>query len=86
MRDPHDSMSAVWRLLEWLPKSDKYKEWPARKSALGHYLPKAEPRVIPAGAFIHQSVVDRMAAVSSYRPEKFPETHKIVEMPSWPVS
>src|SRR3954471_634696 len=24
---PHDSMSPAWRLLEYLPKSDRYKEW-----------------------------------------------------------
>ncbi|MEH2469155.1 uncharacterized protein (DUF2235 family) [Nitrobacteraceae bacterium AZCC 2161] len=84
LRDPHDSMSAVWRLLEWLPKSEKYKEWSARKSVFGHYLPKAEPRVIPAGAFIHRSVIDKMAAVPTYRPENFPEQHETVEMPRGP--
>lgn len=78
--DPHDSMSAVWRLLEWLPKADKYKEWSTRKSALGHYLPKAEPRPIPQGAFIHQSVLDRMAAVAGYRPENLPDQRSIVPM------
>ncbi|MDR6660868.1 uncharacterized protein (DUF2235 family) [Tardiphaga robiniae] len=84
MRDPHDSLSAVWRLLEWLPKSNKYKEWPDRISVLGYYLPKAEPRVIPSDAFIHQSVIDRMAAVPTYRPENFPERYRAVEMPSSP--
>lgn len=84
MRDPHESMSAVWRLLEWLPKSDKYKEWSDRKSFLGHYIPKAEPRVIQGGALIHQSVIDRMAAVSTYRPENFPERYEAVEMRSGP--
>lgn len=82
-RDPHDSMSG-WGLLEWLPKSDKYKEWPARQSTLGYYLPKAEPRVIPAGAFIHQSVIERMAVVPTYRPENFPDRHSVAEMPSGP--
>ena len=80
MRDPHNSMSSIWRLLEWWPKRDKYKEWSARKSVLGHYLPKAEPRFIPPGAFIHQSVIDRMAAVPNYKPENLPEKRSIVEM------
>jgi len=84
MRDPHDSMSTVWRLLEWLPKNDKYKEWPARRSVLGHYLPNAEPRFIPPGAFIHQSVIDRMAAVPSYTPENLPEKRSIVRSSSGP--
>jgi uncharacterized protein (DUF2235 family) len=78
LRDPHDSMSPVWRLLEWLPKADRYKEWPARKSSLGYYLPKAEPRVIPPGSLIHQSVMDRMTAVADYRPENLPDRRSIV--------
>ena len=36
---PHDSMNAGWRLLEVIPKKDKYKEWPKRKSMLGYYIP-----------------------------------------------
>ena len=85
MRDPHDSMSTVWRLLERFPKGDKYKEWSARKSYLGHYIPDAEPRFIPPEAFVHQSVVDRMAAVAGYRPENFPERPRVVPMSANPV-
>src|SRR6266851_6183351 len=47
MQPPHDSMSAAWRVLEFIPKADKYKEWKARQSLLGHYIPDAEPRPIP---------------------------------------
>jgi uncharacterized protein (DUF2235 family) len=85
LRDPHDSMSIVWWLLEQFPKGDKYKEWTARKSFLGYYIPDAEPRFIPREAFIHQSVVDRMAAAASYRPENFPERPKVVPMSAGPV-
>ena len=66
MAEPHDSMTAAWRALEYLPKADKYREWPAnrrgnqnwpeRRSFLGHYIPDAEPRVIPEDALIHGSV------------------------------
>ncbi|MBN8969991.1 DUF2235 domain-containing protein [Afipia sp. TerB] len=84
MRDPHDSMSTAWRLLEWWPKRDKYKEWSARKSVLGLYFPKAEPRFIPPGALIHQSVVDRMAAIPSYRPVNLPEVRTVIPMLSRP--
>ncbi|QKD06522.1 DUF2235 domain-containing protein [Mesorhizobium loti] len=80
MCDPHNSMSAGWRLLEWLPKADKYKDWTARKSFLGHYIPDAEPRFIPNGAFVHQSVVNKMDAIASYRPENFPVNPRIVPM------
>ena len=47
---PHDSMNLAWRALEYFPKQDKYKEWPARKSAFGFYIPDCEPRLIPEGA------------------------------------
>jgi uncharacterized protein (DUF2235 family) len=78
MRDPHDSMSKIWRLLEWMPKSDKYKEWHARKSFLGHYIPNAEPRFIPPGALIHQSVVQCMQAVPNYKPVNMPVDYQII--------
>jgi uncharacterized protein (DUF2235 family) len=84
MRDPHDSMSLVWRLLEYIPKADKYKEWKSRQSYLGHYIPDAEPRPIPEDAFIHESVMKRMDAVSKYRPENFPSRHRVIPMPSGP--
>jgi hypothetical protein len=72
-------------VLEWLPKSDKYKEWPERKSVLGHYLPQGEPRVIPPGALIHQSVMDRMKAVPNYRPVNMPDAYEVVDMPDAPA-
>ena len=57
----HHSLHGAWWLLEFFPKSAKYKEWPERKVALGCYIPDAEPRLIPEGAFIHESVMKRMA-------------------------
>jgi uncharacterized protein (DUF2235 family) len=84
MRDPHDSMSLAWRILEYIPKSDKYKEWKSRQSYLGRYIPDAEPRPIPENAFIHESVVKRMDAVAKYRPENFPSLHRLIPMPTGP--
>lgn len=80
MRDPHESMTAAWRALEWIPKGDKYKEWTARSSWLGNYLPRAEPRLIPNNGLIHESVVARMRAVPSYAPVNLPSTYQIVPM------
>lgn len=37
VRPPHNSMIGAWPLLEWIPKKDKYKEWPERRSFLHHY-------------------------------------------------
>jgi len=83
--DPHDSMSAAWRLLEFFPKADKYKEWQARKSWLGFYIPDAEPRLIPMDAFIHESVFKRIEAVSEYQPVNMPSRYQTVPMPSGPT-
>jgi uncharacterized protein (DUF2235 family) len=85
LRDPHDSMSWAWRILEYIPKVDKYKEWKARKSYLGYYIPDAEPRPIPSDAFIHESVVKRMQAVPTYRPINLPTSYQVFPMSSGPV-
>jgi uncharacterized protein (DUF2235 family) len=82
---PHDSMSGGWRILEKIPKADKYREWDARKSILGHYIPNAEPRPIPLDAFVHESVVERMRAVSDYQPVNMPPRYQVVSMPSGPT-
>jgi uncharacterized protein (DUF2235 family) len=78
--DPHDSMTAGWRVLEWIPKANKYKEWPARKSVLGHYIPAAEPRPIPDNAFVHESVIRRTEQVPAYRPVNLPPRYQVVPM------
>jgi uncharacterized protein (DUF2235 family) len=81
---PHDSMSPGWRLLEYLPKSDRYKEWNGRKSLLGYYNPDAEPRAIPEGASIHASVFECMKVVEEYRPVNLPARYETVPMPVGP--
>jgi uncharacterized protein (DUF2235 family) len=82
--EPHNSMTAAWRLLEYIPKAGKYREWPARKSYFGFYIPTAEPRLIPEGAFIHETVLKRMDAVPDYRPINLPSRYEIVPMPIGP--
>ncbi len=84
LSDPHNSMSLAWRALEFLPKADKYKEWKSRASFLGHYIPDAEPRPIPEGALVHESVDQRVKAVSKYRPVNLPSKYEIVPMPPGP--
>jgi uncharacterized protein (DUF2235 family) len=85
MADPHDSMSAAWRTIEYLPKADKYKEWPKRESVLGHYIPDAEPRPIPDGAFIHESVVEKRTKDSKYRPVNMPAQYQTIPILTAPV-
>ncbi|WP_407177486.1 DUF2235 domain-containing protein [Bradyrhizobium sp. STM 3562] len=82
--EAHNSMTAAWRILEYLPKKDKYKEWPERKSHFGFYIPDAEPRLIPEGAFIHESVLRRMEALPDYKPVNLPLKYETVPMPVGP--
>lgn len=80
----HNSMSAAWRLLEFLPKSATYKEWPERKVFLGFYIPDCEPRLVPEGAHVHESVLKRMAVEPGYRPVNMPKDYVTVPMPVGP--
>jgi len=82
--DAHDSMNFAWRLLEYLPKSDAYKEWPERQSRFGHYIPDAEPRPIPENALLHESVKLRMDALAGYRPINLPRNYRIVPLAEQP--
>jgi uncharacterized protein (DUF2235 family) len=81
----HVSLTAAWEILEWLPKRAKWREWPERKCFLGWYLPRGEPRPIPDGAIIQQSVIERMAKVPSYRPINMPDTYTIEQGPPGPI-
>ena len=81
----HNSMSAAWRVLEYVPKRATYKEWPERKVVWGWYIPDCEPRLIPEGAHVHESVVKRMEADASYRPVNLPKAFVTVPMPVEPA-
>jgi uncharacterized protein (DUF2235 family) len=75
----HQSLKWYWWPLEVWPKRTKYREWPRRPSILGLYLPLAEPRAIPDGALIHQSVIDRMNKEDlGYDPPNLPQQRVIV--------
>jgi uncharacterized protein (DUF2235 family) len=73
----HNSMTAGWRVLEWLPKPTKWREGPEGPSFAGLYLPHAESRLISEGARIHYSVIARKEANSNYRPPNFPTKFEI---------
>ncbi len=69
----HDSMTAKWKFLEYLPKSAEFKEWPRRRSLFGLYFPCKEPRFIKSGDWVHQSAFDRtQEAQPEYRPINWP--------------
>lgn len=73
----HNSLTAGWKPLELLPKDDKFKEWPSRKSLWSHYLPEGEPRFVPENAIVHQSVLDKIAADASYKPINLPSVYHL---------
>lgn len=70
----HNSMTAAWQVLEWLPKPVKWRERPDGPSFLGFYQPLGEPRLIPEGARIYYSAVARKKADQNYNPPNWPQT------------
>ncbi|MBX3512014.1 MAG: DUF2235 domain-containing protein [Xanthobacteraceae bacterium] len=76
----HNSMGFWWRLLEYLPKANHYKEWHHRRSSFGFYLPLGEPRPIEENALVHESVIKRLSAVPSYSPINLPRKYDVVPM------
>jgi len=76
----HDSMTPAWRLLEFIPKRATNKEWPPRSVHFGCYIPNAEPRFIPDGAHIHESVLMRIAEMPDYRPVNLPAAYERVPL------
>ena len=63
-------------------KSAKWRECSDRRVILGCYLPQAEPRHIPEGAFVHRSVLDHMEADRGYRPPNLPSHFGVEEGPA----
>jgi len=83
--DLHTSLSGAWWILEYLPKSAKYREWPERQVYFGWYIPDGEPRLIPDGAVIHESALLRMDALPAYRPVNMPKQYEKFPMPVPPA-
>lgn len=69
----HRSLSWGWTPFEIVPKAKKYLDWTERRSFLGYYLPRGEPRTILPNAWVHTSVIDRQGAVPGYKPVNLPE-------------
>lgn len=76
----HNSVTPGWALLEWLPKSARWQEWSDRRGALGWYLPRSEPRLIPEGALIHRSVLERARGNLRYAPINLPHSYRVEEL------
>jgi uncharacterized protein (DUF2235 family) len=66
----HDSLTPLWRPLEWFPKSMQWNEWP-RPNFLNYYIPKAEPRRIADPQVrprIHTSAIERKETLDHAAP------------------
>ncbi|EPF16493.1 Uncharacterized conserved protein [Cedecea davisae] len=74
----HDSLTSFWKALEWIPKKLTTREWENRRSWLGFYFPRGEPRLIPEGALIHSSVRLRMK-LSGYKPINLPHRYEYTD-------
>ena len=70
MADAANSMSPGWRLLEFLPR--KTPKGSRRASLAGLSIPQSEPRMVPMGARLHSSVVQRYAT-GRKRPGHLPD-------------
>ncbi len=66
----HDSMTAAWSLLEYLPRRVPATSW-RKPGSRGIYLPLQDYRLIPNNALVHQSVKTRMKA-GAYLPPNLP--------------
>lgn len=75
MAERHESMNFAWRILELLPKRTKWREWRARKSIAGYYLPCAETRGMPTGALVHWSACRKKERDPSYKPRNLPASY-----------
>jgi hypothetical protein len=64
----HDSLTAGWQVLEWLPKKTSTRGW---------YLPMGEARTIPEDALIHYSVFQRKTGLAGYQPPSLPSSHRV---------
>jgi uncharacterized protein (DUF2235 family) len=71
----HNSLTPAWWVLEWLPKSARWREWPARRVIAGWYLPRGEPRILPDDAILHESVVARLHEDPNYTPGNLPSAY-----------
>jgi uncharacterized protein (DUF2235 family) len=73
--DPHGQIhlqpAGGWWLLEYAPKAARHREWPKRRTFLGLYLPRGEPRPLDASALLHRSVIER--AAKGYTPVNLTE-------------
>ena len=66
----HDSLQGFWRILEIFPH--RYVDLSGDRPVTRWKIPLGRPRFIPEGSLVHESVVERIHAVPTYRPPNLP--------------
>ncbi|MBP1852652.1 T6SS phospholipase effector Tle1-like catalytic domain-containing protein [Rhizobium halophytocola] len=73
----HDTMTRPWRLLEAIPRRVPKSSFRKNGKEGGVYIPCVDPRLIPEGALLHDTVKTRLEA-GSYKPPNLPVEYQYV--------
>lgn len=76
----HQSMTVPWKPLEILPARTDPDYRKGRPSLGPLSIPFCRPRVVPEGAWIHESVIDNAAAQGRPLPPNVPADHRVERM------
>lgn len=76
---PNTSMTAGWKVIEYLPRRVSKYDPTSRTSLMGWYIPRSEPRHVPNGAAIHNSVFKRRGTPSDFDQPNIPDDHTVVD-------
>jgi uncharacterized protein (DUF2235 family) len=79
---PNSSMTAGWKLLEYMPRRVSPYRPTTRGSFMGWTIPRSERRRIPDGAAIHKSVFRRRGTEADIGQPNIPDDHKVAEPPA----
>jgi Uncharacterized alpha/beta hydrolase domain (DUF2235)/TIR domain len=71
----HKSLKGPWWVFEMFPTSYLRPGTNAGEFRASFRIPLGGPRFIPEGSAIHDSVLQRMAATSDYKPRNLPESY-----------
>ena len=76
MSPAHDAMPAALAAARIFAEGGQAQGMAGAEIILGWYIPDAEPRVIPEGAFIHESVERKIKQDPNYRPVNMPARYR----------
>ncbi|MGJ7518042.1 DUF2235 domain-containing protein [Pseudomonas baetica] len=76
----HDSMTASWKIAEWVPRLVWDRERSRRVLKIGQMTPLRSPksRFIASDALVHTSLEQRLKGLPSYDPSNLPDKYTVV--------